>query len=283
MSSKRVTIPSFAELTHPLPSAQPNAESNSSNPVITVNRDRHQVIYGLDYQQYHWLGEVRGILYESCHAEHGYAIRNPPAIFSPANSQEACRTRSGNNPEHYCDILQQQSFHRKIEVNLSMTRGRAYRVYLHCPSGRHASLRTFNVLKTIPFISADPKDRELGLPGVSVSRLLAKEPNILLNADTLISNLPSIGVSCYSDTLSIDVKVVGCSNSAVKSVIRLKCSHAIMTHLGMAYSLARDLQNVIWRSSDRKTYNENHLRLISLYTVDPPGGRWNVAYAIMDT
>ncbi len=133
---------------------------------------------------------------------HGYAIRKHPATWPPANSQEVCGTRSGKNPEKYCDILQQGTFSRKVIVDLSMTRRSSYRVCLHRPI-KHHNLRSFNVLKTTPFISADPKDRALGLPGVSVSRLLDKEPNILLNANMSISSLSSIGVSHPSDTLTI--------------------------------------------------------------------------------
>ncbi|KAK0488137.1 hypothetical protein EDD18DRAFT_1110511 [Armillaria luteobubalina] len=180
------------------PSVQPNAESNSSNPVvhltkaatygvkissqITVNHDGIQIIPGsLDDEQFHWLGEVRGIVYENCHSGYYYAIKKPPAILPPANLQEACCTCSGMNPEHYCDVLQQQSFNRK-----------------------------------------------LSLPGVSVSHLLAREPNILLNADMLISNLSSIGMSCYSDTLTIKVKIEGCSRAMQNSIIQLECSHWIL-------------------------------------------------------
>ncbi|PBK90357.1 hypothetical protein ARMGADRAFT_1082637 [Armillaria gallica] len=281
MPSERVTLPSFSELERSL-NAQRDAESNSSNsPVIIVDRGSCQIIQGpLDRQQFCWLAEARGIVYENCPPGHGYAIKKHPATWPPANSQEACGTRSGKNPEKYCDILQRGTFSREVIVDLSMTRRSSYRVCLHRPI-KHHNLRSFNVLKTIPFISADPKDRALGLPGVSVSRLLHKEPNILLNANMSISSLSSVGVSHPSDTLTVEVRVVGCA-AVENSFIRVECNHAITTHLGMAYSLARDFQNVIWRSSGRKSYTENHLRLISLYTVDPPGGSWNVAYAILD-
>ncbi|KAK0209476.1 hypothetical protein IW262DRAFT_1486472 [Armillaria fumosa] len=277
MSSQRVTLPSFAALEHSL-IAQPNVESNSSSPLITVNYNGHQVVKGpLDYHQFGWLSEVRGIVYQNCLPEHGYAIKKPPVTWPPLNTREACRSGSGKSPEVSCDILKQGTFPRKVVVNLSMTQGSSYRVFLHRPQQPNIR-RDFNVFKSIPFISADPKDRALGLPGVSVSRLLDREPNILLNANMSIASLTFTGVSHTRDTLTVEVRVVGCGE-VTKSFIRLECNHAIITHLGMAYSLAHDLQN----GSGRKSYTENHLRLISLYTVDPPGGCWNVAYAILDT
>lgn len=62
----------------------------------------------------------------------------------------------------------------------------------------------------------------------------------------------------------------------------MECKHAVLTRLGLAYSLAADFFRVYDRGTKEKSFDFMRLRLVALYTVDPSSVQWNVAYAIVD-
>ncbi|KAK0212078.1 hypothetical protein DFS33DRAFT_613 [Desarmillaria ectypa] len=286
MPSERVTLPSFAELCQslnrphpPQPRGtlvQPNAGPTSPPPVINVNSYGHKVIQGPVSHDQCWLEQIQGIAYKNCPPGYDYAMRKPLETWPPAHERQWCHLFTCDESGEYCSLLQQGTIAPQTYIDPLKTLGNSYRIYLHRPKGDKRN--TLPVLKTIPFISADPSDRALGLPGVSISRLIAKEPDILVNANSFGLNPRMIS---SMNKLNIEVRVVGCK--IVDHIeIRVECNHAVKTHLGIAYMLVHSFHQVILRSTHRKPFDEMGLRLVALYTVDPSSEYWNAAYAIVD-
>ncbi|KAK0212082.1 hypothetical protein DFS33DRAFT_1278921 [Desarmillaria ectypa] len=162
---------------------------------------------------------------------------------------------------------------QQMEMQPFKARGNSFSVYLHRRLGDKRS--TIPVRATVPFISSDPIDRALGLPGVSISRLLGQEPDILVNANSFIPYPPP--------GFKVEISVVG-YEGADEFFIPLECTHASITHLGVARILARAFREFINRSPQPNPVNETNIRLVALYEGhDSKDRHWNVAYAVVNT
>ncbi|PBK90365.1 hypothetical protein ARMGADRAFT_1032411 [Armillaria gallica] len=102
-----------------------------------------------------------------------------------------CYTSDNRSPGGYCWILRQAHIYTKqIKKRLYKAQGNSFYVYLHRLLGDPRSTIPFRL--TIPFISSDTIDRALGLPGVSILRLLAQERDVLVNANSFIPPPPDV-------------------------------------------------------------------------------------------
>ncbi|KAK0212111.1 hypothetical protein DFS33DRAFT_1482084 [Desarmillaria ectypa] len=162
--------------------------------------------------------------------------------------------------------------------DLRMMQGKSFRIYLHPIKGDQRSV--IRVASTISFISADPADRALGLPGVSISRLLSKEPDILVNANNYFPS-KAFGIVLYA--IIVEITVIGHEKRAHTVIIPLEWSHAYITHLGLAHAVANGFHDVLSQISQPRPVHEKTLRLVALYSTDPSSQRWNAAYTIVNT
>ncbi|PBK59200.1 hypothetical protein ARMSODRAFT_1090905 [Armillaria solidipes] len=214
MPSQEVTLPSFDELLHSLngqnppplfgsrvqPSAsptpppvnnhhpeplpgnrvQPNAEP-APPPIITVNHHGHQKIPGPLGPEHQWLKQALGVVHENRPLGHGYPVPKPSETWPPPHEKHDCSDFGR------CSFLSRWSPFPRTYVDPLKNQGKSYTVYLHRPKWDERT--SLPVLKSILFISNDPGDQELGLPGVSVTRLLAMEPGILADSDSVVLNV----------------------------------------------------------------------------------------------
>lgn len=108
----------------------------------------------------------------------------PSETWPPPHEKQDC-SDSG-----CCSLLNRWSPFPRIYVDSLKTQGKSYTVYLHRPKWDERT--SLPVLKSIPFISNDPTDQELGLPGISLIRLLAMEPGILDDSDSVVLDAQSL-------------------------------------------------------------------------------------------
>ncbi|SJL17153.1 uncharacterized protein ARMOST_20697 [Armillaria ostoyae] len=115
---------------------------------------------------------------------HGYSVPKPSETWPPPHEKHDCSDFG------CCSFLNRWSPFPRTYVDRLKTQGKSYTVYLHRPKWDERT--SLPVLKNIPFISNDPSDKALGLPGVSVTRLLAMEPGILADSNSVILNAQSL-------------------------------------------------------------------------------------------
>ncbi|KAK0209480.1 hypothetical protein IW262DRAFT_1468732 [Armillaria fumosa] len=256
------SAPPPVNVQHPPPQPKTHVQPNAKRaplPIITVNHHGHQKIPGPLGPEHQWLKQSLGAVYENCPPGNYYAVLKPSEIYPPHEKEEC--SASG-----CCSLIKRGSPFPQFYVDALKTRGKSYTVYLHRP--KWDDRKSLPVLKSIPFISDDPSDQELGLPGVSVPRLLATEPDILAASNSVIRNTESLWPTQRAWSPQVRVKEHSlvkyrCYNNTVE------CKHAVLTHLGLAYSLAADFFRVYDQGIKEKSFDFMRLRLVALYTVDP--------------
>ncbi len=104
-------------------------------------------------------------------------------------------------------IIRSTSNRKLFEVYTQSTKAQAptFHLFLHRnPKDERSTLPIYSV---IPFISADPMDSALNLPGVSIARLLSKEQDILVNANSFIED-PTLGSDIQALKVNIIVRIL---------------------------------------------------------------------------
>ncbi|KAK0468854.1 hypothetical protein IW261DRAFT_1012366 [Armillaria novae-zelandiae] len=268
------SAPPPVNVQHPPPQFKTHSKRSKKSPlpIITVNQHGHQKIPGPLGPKHQWLKKALGAVHENCPPGNYYALLKHSEPYPPREKDEY--SASG-----CCSLIKRGGPIAQFYIKALKTRGRSYTVYLHRP--KSDDRENLPVLKSIPFISSDPSDQELGLPGVSMPRLLATEPGILADSNSVILNAESLWPTACDWCPLVRVKgqpIVKsrCYNSTVE------CKHAVLTHLGLAYSLAADFFRIFDHNLKEKWFDFMRLRLVALYTVDPSRVQWNVAYAIVD-
>ncbi|PBK84959.1 hypothetical protein ARMGADRAFT_1036672 [Armillaria gallica] len=149
-----------------------------------------------------------------------------------------------------------------------------FQLFLHRnPKDERSTLPIYSV---IPFISADPMDSALNLPGVSIARLLSKEQDILVNANSFIED-PTLGSDIQA--LKVNIIIKGFENQGQGITIPLECGHGLLTHLGLAQTISAKIRCVIHqKNNDLRPFDETNMRLVAIYSTDDRGRLWNVAY-----
>ncbi|KAK0243600.1 hypothetical protein EDD85DRAFT_931962 [Armillaria nabsnona] len=240
----------------------------TSPAVISIDSEGHQCIKGpLSQNQRHiFQGMAHGSVLKRC-------VRRRPEF---AMRRFACCPMP-----HFTRIwLVPGHFNRKIlEVYTQSTKAQVptFQLFLHRnPKDERSTLPIYSV---IPFISADPTEMALNLPGVSIARLLTKERDILVNANGFIED-PTLGNDIQ--VLKVNIIIKGFENHSKGVTIPLECSHGLLLHLGLAQTIAAKIRYIIHqKNNDLRPFDETNMRLVAIYSTDDRGRLWNVAYAIV--
>ncbi|PBK59216.1 hypothetical protein ARMSODRAFT_807388 [Armillaria solidipes] len=294
MPSQNNKLPPFAELCHELnvpappktqladliqPNVGPIPPLYLSPPVINVGSHGYQVIQGPLNHDQQWLlqGRALGTVFKNCPPGNNYWMTKDRQ--APLHESSMCYTSDNRSPGGYCWILRQARIYTKqIDMRPYKAQGNGFYVYLHRLLGDPCSTIPFRL--TIPFISSDTIDKALGLPGVSISRLLAQEPDVLVNANSFIPPPPDVIATAR---MMVEITIVG-YEGVLRFPIAMECSHARMTHLGLARVLAHGFREFINRSPQPRHINETNLRLVATYLLHGSKDHyWNVAYAVVNT
>ncbi|KAG7441006.1 uncharacterized protein BT62DRAFT_1046595 [Guyanagaster necrorhizus] len=287
MSSENITLPSFATLCQSLNVPHPSSELGSlvqpntgriallytSPPVLVIGSNGYQCIQGpLNYDQ-QWLlqGRASGFVLKNLRPGNYCEMGKQPTEWAPEHDAVRCRinTSTSTEPGQSCFVWNVRRIHFSPSTDAPKAQGNFFRVYLHRPEGDNHS--RIPVLSTVPFISADLTDIALGLPGVSIARILAKEPDILVNANSLRSVIPYPQSVNTTSTIKVEIKIIGYHKLAL-AVIPVECSHGILSHLGLAKSVAYVFRQLICqrdKENQPQCLSEMYMRLVALYLVDP--------------
>ncbi|PBK59255.1 hypothetical protein ARMSODRAFT_1027542 [Armillaria solidipes] len=299
MSSENFTLPPFANLCESLnvpppsqrqgvpvqPNMGPIPPFYTSAPEINIGSDGYEVVQGPLNHDQRWMLQGRSsfpseVLMNVPSGSHYIMLKGhgPTSYCEPVRSSDKCYVPSTQQLGGYCFILQQQrTFVQQLNIRPYKAHGNGFIVYLHRPLGDQRS--TIRVRGAIPFISTDTMDRALGLPGVSIGRLLCQEPDILVNANSVIQP-PELKGSEFA--IRVEISAAG-YNGVVKKFLLMECTHGWMTHLGLARQVAYGFIQLLAKSPQRTHFNATNLRLVALYKLeDSKDNVWNVAYAVVN-
>ncbi|SJL16972.1 uncharacterized protein ARMOST_20509 [Armillaria ostoyae] len=251
----------------------------ASPAAINIDSDGHECIKGpLTQNQRHiFQGKAHGSVLKRCPPGNNYVVPKIQAVTLGAAMTGVCN-------EALC-LLPEAQFHKNLVNSPSLAytqstkaQGPSFRLFLHRnPKDERSTLPIYSI---IPFISADPMDNALNLPGVSIARLLTKEQNILVNANSFIED-PTLGSDIQ--VLKVNIILKGFENHGKGITIPLECSHGILTHLGLAQTVSAQIRCVIHqKNNDLQPFNETNMRLVAIYSTDERGRLWNVAYATVN-
>ncbi|PBK84950.1 hypothetical protein ARMGADRAFT_1087853 [Armillaria gallica] len=205
-----------------------------------------------------------------------YVVPKKRAVFLGGTTTGVCN-------QALC-LFPEAGFHRSLVNSPSLVytqstkaQGSSFRLFLHRNPKDERS--TLPICSVIPFISADPVDSALDLPGVSIARLLSKEQDILVNANSFIED-PTLGSDIQ--VLKVNIIITGYEDNGQGITIPLECSHGLLSHLGLARTVSERIRCVIHqKNSHPRPFDETNMRLVAMYSTDDRGRLWNVAYAIV--
>ncbi|KAK0231312.1 hypothetical protein IW262DRAFT_475415 [Armillaria fumosa] len=198
MSSESVHLPSLRTLLNTAPTpgqqldrlVQPSIESIgimlSSPPEIHVGTDGYECIQGpLNQNQRRILqGIAHGTILKRCPPGNNYIVpKRAPQLgvpFEETSDYLVCLSPQGPLAQEFAD------FTPPNYATQYKAQGSSFQIYLH--RNPKDTRSTLPICSAIPFISADPTDITLNLPGVSIARLLAQEQNVLVNANSFMEN-----------------------------------------------------------------------------------------------
>ncbi len=104
-------------------------------------------------------------------------------------------------------MIRSTSNRKFFEVYTQSTKAQALTFHLFLHRNPKDERSTLPIYSVIPFISADPMDNALNLPGVSIARLLSKEQDILVNANSFIED-PKLGSDIQALKVNIIVRIL---------------------------------------------------------------------------
>ncbi|PBK59675.1 hypothetical protein ARMSODRAFT_982871 [Armillaria solidipes] len=219
----------------------------ASPAVINIKSDGHECIKGpLTQNQRHiFQGKAHGSVLKRCPPGNNYIVPKKRAVTLGAATTGVCN-------DALC-LLPDAAFHKNLVNSQSLStkaQGPSFRLFLHRNSKDERS--TLPIYSVIPFISADPTDGALNLPGVSIARLLTKEQGILVNANSFIED-PTLGSDIQA--LKVNIIINGFENHSKGITIPLECSHGLLTHLGLAQTISAKICCVIHQVSTRSDGN----------------------------
>ncbi|KAK0482850.1 hypothetical protein EDD18DRAFT_1112485 [Armillaria luteobubalina] len=247
---------------------------------ININLKEHECIIGpLTQNQRHiFQGELYGTVLKRCPPGNNYIVPKKRVANLAAATTGACS-------DALC-LLPDAAFHKNLINSQSLVyaksnkaQGTSFQLFLH--RNRTDERSTLPIYSVIPFISADHTDTTLNLPGISIARLLTKERDILLNANSFIED-HMLGSDIQ--VLKVNIIIIGFENHGKGLTIPLECSHGLLTHLGLAQTISTKIRCIIHQmNNDLRPFDETNIRLVALYSTDDRGRLWNVAYAIVKT
>ncbi|KAK0221266.1 hypothetical protein IW262DRAFT_1459439 [Armillaria fumosa] len=291
MSSEKITLPPINNLLRSVPTpgqqlgqlVQPHCAligvMLSSPAVININSKEHECIKGpLTQNQRHiFQGKLHGTVLKRCPPGNNYIVPKKRVPNLGVVTTGVC-----NNA--LC-LLPDAAFHKNlinsqplVYAKSTKAQGSSFQLFLYRnPKDERSTLPIYSV---IPFISADHTDRTLNLPGISIARLLTKERDILLNANSFIED-HMLGSDIQ--VLKVNIIIKGFENHSKGVTIPLECSHGLLTHLGLAQTISAKIRSIIHQTNnDLQPFDETNMRLVALYSTDDRGKLWNVAYAIVE-
>ncbi|KAK0477516.1 hypothetical protein EDD18DRAFT_1114663 [Armillaria luteobubalina] len=264
---------------------QPNCTSigvmRTSPAVINIDSDGHQCIQGpLNQNQQHiFQGMAHGSVLKHCIVAPVLSSLRGTTIVPKREVATLGGAMILACNKAFC-LLQNAEFHRSLVNSRGLStkaQGPSFRLFLHRnPKDKRSTLPIHSI---IPFISADPTDRALNLPGVSIAWLLTKEQDILVNGNSFIQN-PMLGSDIQ--VLKVNIIIKGYEDHSKGITIPLECSHGLLSHLGLANTISKRIHCVIRQKNDNDPlFDETNMRLVAIYSMDDKGRLWNVAYAIV--
>ncbi|KAK0482882.1 hypothetical protein EDD18DRAFT_1112517 [Armillaria luteobubalina] len=204
---------------------------------INIDSDGHQCIQGpLNQNQQHiFQGMAHGSVLKHCPPGNNYIVSKREVATLGGVMILACN-------KAFC-LLQNAEFHRSLVNSRGLStkaQGPSFWLFLHRnPKDEHSTLPIHSI---IPFISANPTDRVLNLPGISIARLLTKEQDILVNGNSFIQN-PTL--SSDIQVLKVNIIIKGYEDHSKGITIPLECSHGLLSHLGLANTILKRIRCVI--------------------------------------
>ncbi|PBK84966.1 hypothetical protein ARMGADRAFT_1087868 [Armillaria gallica] len=286
MSSEKITLPTINNLLRSVPTpgqqlgrlVQPDCAligvMLASPAVISIDSDGHQCIKGpLTQNQRHiFQGKAHGSVLKHCPRGNNYVVPKKRLVTIGTATTGVCN-------EAFC-LLPDAVFHKNLVCFPSLsTKAQAptFQLFLHRnPKDERSTLPIYSV---IPFISADPMDSTHNLPGVSIARLLSKEQDILVNANSFIED-PTLGSDIQ--VLKVNIIITGYEDNGQGITIPLECSHGLLSHLGLAQTISAKIRYIIHqKNNDLRPFDETNIRLVAIYSTDDRGRLWNIAYAIV--
>ncbi|PBK73127.1 hypothetical protein ARMSODRAFT_716698 [Armillaria solidipes] len=217
MPSESSFLPSLRNLLNEVPTpgqrldqlVQPSIESIglmfSSPPEIHVGKDGYECIKSpLNENQRRILqGIAHGTILKRCPPGNNYIVPKRASQsgvpFEEAPDFIVCLSPQGPLAEKFADFMPPNY------ATQYKAQGSSFQIYLHC--NPKDARPTLPICFTIPFISADPADIALSLPGVSIARLLTQEQNVLVNANSFIEN-PLLGTDIQVIKVNLFVSIV---------------------------------------------------------------------------
>ncbi|KAK0202280.1 hypothetical protein DFS33DRAFT_1444727 [Desarmillaria ectypa] len=253
MSSEKTRLPPIKSLLRMVPTpgqqlgelVQPKCSSVgvmlTSPAVITIGSDGYESIEGpLTQNQRHiFQGRAHGSVLKRCPPGNNYVVPKRPPLDVVARTTGACDEKLCLSPEgaFHTAMVNSQPL---VYTRYMRTECASFRMFLHQnPKDRRSTLPIYSV---IPFISPDSKDSPLKLPGISISRLLSKERDILVNANSFIEETT---LGSNMQVINVNIIIKGYEHRGRGIKIPLECSHGFLTHLGLAQTISETIYHII--------------------------------------